>query len=546
MATKEYVVTVKKGIDWEEVHADLIEDTTSREGLDPNIVPTRQVAVAKLRQNNTRSTHYLLEPSEAEGLKNDTRILDVQDESFATKQPSKIQTGDFSRSGSDSGNKINYGLALHTNSANIYNNSTSDPGLDYNYVLDGTGVDVVIIDTGIQGDHPEWQDANGVSRLKEINWFSESGVSGAHPQNMYRDKDGHGTHVASVVAGKTFGWAKNADIYIQRISFGDPSLQEGTDVMSAADCFDTLLAWHNAKTNNRPTILNMSWGNYAEIYTTSNPMQVNDYPGCRISGGTYRGSTHGRTSRLQWQEDYGFPADASLFSGVVYLPFTVTSEIASVESLIDAGVIVCVAAGNNDVKIDIQSGNDYDNKIKITANTSNGAIHPSFTNGETKEFTYMKAGLFAPSTSSPGLLVGSINADSKSTTQERKANYSACGPAVNIYAAGDKIVGACSTTHEGHYSTESYHPNSSFKQVSTQGTSQASPQMAGMAACLMQAHPDWAPIQVMNWFQNNAHNNLYSTGLNNDSTVRDSIRGSEQRVAFFPLKGQKVYSISVS
>ena len=198
MATREYVVTVKKGIDWEEVHADLIEDTTSREGLDPNIVPTRQVAVAKLRQTNTRSTHYLLEPSEAEGLKNDTRILDVQDESFATKQPSKIQTGDFSRSGSDSGNKINYGLALHTNSANVYNNSTSDPGLDYNYVLDGTGVDVVIIDTGIQGDHPEWQDANGVSRLKEINWFSESGVSGTHPQNMYRDKDGHGTHLSLI------------------------------------------------------------------------------------------------------------------------------------------------------------------------------------------------------------------------------------------------------------------------------------------------------------------------------------------------------------
>ena len=335
MATREYVVTVKKGIDWEEVHADLIEDTTSREGLDPNIVPTRQVAVAKLRQTNTRSTHYLLEPSEAEGLKNDTRILDVQDESFATKQPTKIQTGDFNRSGNASGNILNYGLALHTNSANVYNNSTSDPGLDYNYVLDGTGVDVVIMDTGIQGDHPEWQDANGVSRLKEINWFSESGVSGTHPQNMYRDKDGHGTHVASVCAGKTFGWAKNADIYVQRLALGDPSLSEGTDVMSVADCFDTLLAWHNAKTNNRPTVLNMSWGNAASIYTTSNPMQVKDFPGCRVSGGTYRGSTHGRVAKLQWQEDYGFPSDASLYQGVVSLPFPVTSEIASVESLID-------------------------------------------------------------------------------------------------------------------------------------------------------------------------------------------------------------------
>ena len=90
MAKQEYVVTVKKGIDWEEVHADLIEDTTSREGLDPNIVPTRQAAVAKLRQTNTRSTHYLLEQFEAEGLRNDTRILAVEDESLVENRPIQI------------------------------------------------------------------------------------------------------------------------------------------------------------------------------------------------------------------------------------------------------------------------------------------------------------------------------------------------------------------------------------------------------------------------------------------------------------------------
>ena len=546
MAKQEYVVTVKKGIDWEEVHADLIEDTTSREGLDPNIVPTRQVAVAKLRQTNTRSTHYLLEQFEAEGLRNDTRILAVEDESLVENRPIQIQTGNFTRDGGHSGNRINYGLALHTNSANVYNNSTSDPGLDYNYVLDGTGVDVVIMDTGIQSDHPEFQDANGVSRVKEINWFAESGVSGAHPQNLYRDKDSHGTHVASTVAGKTFGWAKNADIYVQRLALGDASLQEGTDVMSVEDCFDTLLAWHKAKTNNRPTVLNMSWGASYSLYTTANPMHIKGYPGLRVTGGTYRGSTHGRTSRLQWQEDYGFPNDNSFYQGNLSLPAYLTSRIASVEALIEAGVIVCVSAGNDDIKLDQKTGSDYDNLIKVTADSTQGAIPSTVANGTTIEIAYMRPDLLEASATNPGLLVGSINADSKSSTQERKANYSNCGPAVNIYAAGDKILAACSNTYSGDQVAEEYTPNSSFKQISYQGTSMASPQMAGMAACLLQAHTDWAPIQVMNWFQNNAHNNLYSTGLNNDSTVRDSIRGSEQRVAFFPLKGQKVYSISVS
>ena len=43
-------------------------------------------------------------------------------------------------------------------------------GSIYNYKYDGTGVDVVIIDDGIYTDHPEWNNDNGETRLKEINW----------------------------------------------------------------------------------------------------------------------------------------------------------------------------------------------------------------------------------------------------------------------------------------------------------------------------------------------------------------------------------------
>ena len=544
MAKQEYVVTVKKGIDWEEVHADLIEDTTSREGLDPNIVPMRPVAVAKLRQTNTRSTHYLLEPEEAEGLRNDTRILAVEDESWGVKSPAKIQEGNFTRDGGHSGNRINYGLALHTSSPNVYNNSTNDPGLNYNFVLDGTGIDVVIMDTGIQSDHPEFQDANGVSRIKEINWYAESGVSGTHPQNMYRDKNGHGTHVASTVAGKTLGWARNADIYVQRLKLGDDSLKEGTDFMSDSDAFDTLLGWHKAKTNNRPTVLNMSWMNALNIYTTSNPMSVENLAGITVTGGKYRGTTHGRVAKLQWQEDYGFPADSTLSNGVAQLPIQFASELAQVDALIDAGVIVVVGSGNGCVKVDKSGGNDYDNEINLNVNSANGETG-DFPNQDAT-FTYMRPSLLEVSDANPGLHVGAIDRHMKNTSLEKKWSSSNSGPAVNIYAAGDAILGAISNTYAGPQLAESYHPNSNFKQASFSGTSMASPQVAGMAACLLQAHPDWTPYQVMKWFENNAHNNLYSTGLNNDNEVTDSIQGSEQRVAFFPLNGQKVFSISAS
>ena len=52
------------------------------------------------------------------------------------------------------------------------------PGGTYDYVLDGTGVDVVIIDQVLKVDHPEWEDANGVPRVKQVDWsMISSGIN---------------------------------------------------------------------------------------------------------------------------------------------------------------------------------------------------------------------------------------------------------------------------------------------------------------------------------------------------------------------------------
>ena len=184
----EYIVTVKEDADWQELHNELVANN---------------IEVAKVRQSNSRSTHYHLTKPQADDLKNDSRVLDIQLQTLTNNISTNLfQDQDFEKTNS------NWGLIRHINKTNIFGNSLADPGNTYDYVLDGTGVDVVIVDTGIQADHPEFQDANGVSRVKTINWFDASGVSGTQSSSHYQDPDGHGTHVAGIVAGKTHGWAK--------------------------------------------------------------------------------------------------------------------------------------------------------------------------------------------------------------------------------------------------------------------------------------------------------------------------------------------------
>ena len=44
-------------------------------------------------------------------------------------------------------------------------------------ISDGTGVDVVSQDSGLQIDVREFNDANGVSRVVLLDWYAASGLS---------------------------------------------------------------------------------------------------------------------------------------------------------------------------------------------------------------------------------------------------------------------------------------------------------------------------------------------------------------------------------
>lgn len=75
---------------------------------------------------------------------------------------------------------------------------------EYNYDYTGSNVDIYIIDTGVRVNHTEFQGrANFL-----INTASD---------NIEADCAGHGTHVASLAAGRNYGTAKGATIWAVKV-----------------------------------------------------------------------------------------------------------------------------------------------------------------------------------------------------------------------------------------------------------------------------------------------------------------------------------------
>jgi subtilisin family serine protease len=515
---KEYIVTTSSLEDTDSVWDDLVSDNTSS-----NTVPNRSVEVSDERAINQLNTNYLLTEEEAEALKNDPRVVDVFDPSSVPVTKFAFQDSNFSKTTGAELGKGNWGLLRHTNTTNVFGTSTADPGGTYDYVLDGTGVDVVILDSGIQADHPEWQDAQGNSRLQQIDWFAASGVPGTMPANFYTDYDGHGTHVAGTVAGKTFGWAKNARIYAIKLNDlkGAPDPGNG---LSIAQAFDVLLGWHQAKNNTRPTVINNSWG-YSIFWRTNDNAFSFSFSGgttYAVNGGTYRGTPWTGSVRDTAKGHTG----ASYGNGVYGFPYKVSSTDADIAQLIAAGVVVCNAAGNDSVKADILGGIDYDNSINLTGFGT---------------FYYHRKGSPTVGTSF-GFDVGSLGSGTFGGL-DTKSSFSNSGPAITLYAAGSRILSAMSETNDGATSFP-YNENSNFKQDILGGTSMASPQVAGLAALVLQAHPDWTPSQVVRWMISKSQAQLRDTGLTNDYAVSTALHGGNNRVCYMPMKGQRPFTFT--
>ena len=511
MSEREYIVSLKRGVDPANFQAEMTQSTGN------TTIPQRSVDIANERLLSQRNTHYSLSEEEAQDLKNDDRVVDVaippeQDDSLKIGHRA-IQTGDFQKTSADSGNHINWGLRRCIESTNPYGTSTADPSGEYTYNLDGTGVDVVIQDSGLQIDHPDFNDTSGVSRVQNIDWYTESGLSGTQNANHNRDYDGHGTHVAGIAAGLTYGWAKNSRIYHVKVNGLEGSGDSGTGI-AVSDCFDVIKGWHNNKPVDpttgfkRPTIVNMSWG-YSSIFSN-------------ITGGNYRGTAWTGTSR---ETQYGM-VGAFTLSGYAYVT-RVASVDTDVQEMIDAGIHICIAAGNSYQKIDIPTGQDYDNYFNHSVY---GARY------------YHRGG--SP-TDDQAITVGNIDSATHSGGLEQKASSSENGPGVDIYAQGSNIMSTTSTTNR--FTDGDYPPNSSFRVCNIGGTSMASPQVCGVGALLLQANPHMTPDELKAFIISQSGSNLiYSTGLDFDYTDSRSLKGSVNRFLVNPFSSQYKVRITQS
>jgi subtilisin family serine protease len=113
----------------------------------------------------------------------------------------------------------------------------------------GTGINVAILDTGIDTDHPD---------LSYVYGYDFSGDNDPDPE----DFDGHGTHVAGTVAALdndigVIGVAPEANLYILKI-FTDDGSGSYSDAVEALEwCIGT---YSDDVSGNEIQVISMSWG----------------------------------------------------------------------------------------------------------------------------------------------------------------------------------------------------------------------------------------------------------------------------------------------
>lgn len=511
---KEYIIVLHADVDHDRFWDDM-ESITNLDGI-----PNRKVEVANRRPGSKRSTHYYLTDQERGMVESDRRVRAVEEpvenrddviiapDARQRNHWPRANDPDGDNSVESNGTGSNWGLYRHRSVNQNYPYGSYNANEDYIYTLDGTGVDVVIQDSGMQSGHPEWEDANGNSRLVNTDWAALSGLSFSNAANNNTDTDGHGTHVGGIVAGKTYGWAKNAQIYSQKVS----GLQGSGDTagISSTYLFDSIKEWHKAKPidpktgHKRPTIVNASWGFVHEI-PAGGSFTLN-----------YRGTTYSSSFK-----DYGL---------ATYTPSAqfrwgnrISSVDSDVEEMIEEGIIFCKSAGNNNIKIDVPGGDDYDNYVNYSG----------------QRYYHRGSSPFSEN----GIIVGALDYLPNTTAQtvdgtsygiweiDRKASFSDSGPAVDIYAAGRFIMSAMATS-TSRAGVANYYANSSYKQHQMSGTSQASPNVAGLAALLMQANPNASPADIKNYIIRSSGDKIYRTSSDTDYTESHSLMGGERRVMF--------------
>ena len=590
MSTKKYVVTLKK-------YDDLDNFYTEMEASSGNAtVPTR-VCNCTEKRDISRNTNYELTDEEAVELRKDSRVLAVELEpstlgifpelnaSGPYQNESKTYTRFWNQTDQAStwnNTHKNWGIARHLDGSNIppdwgmFNASGIENQTKItNTTSSGKNVDIVIMDHFINSDHPEFAinaDGSGGSRVNQINWFGSDYASMMSANNMVTSDtysygsqsytvngttwsegsagSNHGNHVASLAAGNTHGWARDANIY--NITFHTALLKRnhGNSAIggSVPDfSYDCIRHWHNnIKTVNpatgrkNPTIINMSWGN-------TNRMRLSQVTG--MDGRTGFSDMAGRSdfekkAILEAEGIFCYYAYSAVDNDNVwwcemgYYTYFLAGPIADLEDMFEEGIIVVSAAGNYSTRGTIQNEIDYNTKVYGKPDWALSI--PGY-----DEWWAMRGSIPQNLRTTTGdvIAVGSVSPDEA----EYRDNFSTYSKAVDIWAVGNGTVGAYYDDRgDGGSNNNGNGVNARIKQDPRSsgffigpmtGTSMASPQVAGVIACLLEQEPNLKQSDVLQHLIENATNNVGNDGdITNYALRKKGLLDSHNRMLKYVKK----------
>ena len=470
-----------------------------------------------LKRPISRNTHYWMTDEQAEELKQDPRVWDVdlrpEDKGIYPKRcatskdevfPRNLEGTFWKDGGIDTANDFPWGLSHTADSVGVHRGKGQfgSSGGTYNQHPaqivsdmyegawgDGRHVDIVVCDDPVSSGCAEWMGFQE-TRFVPYQWFNELNTEVASI-----DDDGqtlptgnvtyhtnatnpeyHGTHVAGTCAGQYYGLANEANIYGLQILGTMPSGQTLPTLL----LYDYLRAFHRKKPINpvtgykNPTISNHSWG-----YSTETSLEAEFPAGIAIGNVVevnYQGVQYNSSNPNPsgWTMA-GLETDFGIAPNKWSIPVTLTSVNADVEDAIEDGIVIVCAAGNDNFHVVPQGDANYNNFVIFQGYNSNAPI-------------YFNRGM-SPASAPNAIMVGSLGSDAAF----KRSTFTNFGPRIDVFAPGSNILSAWGNPavitgpSAGAGFVDSKYPGGGNWIWPISGTSMASPLIASVAAMVASA-----------------------------------------------------------
>lgn len=449
--TSSYYINVRDGVDQTTLYSGvtyIVDEHLSIDGFFRADCTDDQVSALRSHSDVTSVEPLsLVKSSEVE---DSTRSVTT----LRSNKPSEVN----SITNTDAGN---WGLVRHTRNLNTYaDNATSTQTYTSNY--DGTGVDIIFIAESMVNTNNSEYKTDGASRIEQYQFNGLSGLESMENINYSPSAKttNHAEAVLAIACSNTYGWATGANIYIiPRDQISNP-----------VHYFEAARQFHLQKATTAPTLVFASYGyawNSHEPIKQSITFRGNNFT-------EYRGLSLKKQPYAYGGFDLGIPSEFKIGLGGTN-GFTAISTAA--QALSDAGVITVYSAGNESQKCDRPGGIDYNNKF----------VTQDFTNLDVEYFPNRGSAQWA----TDSIIVGNLASrfDSFGDDTEELHFSSNRGDRVDTLAAGSVIRLGSEIVAGG---------------LSVSGTSFSCPQIAGMAALVLEKYPSATPYQMRRYFRETA------------------------------------------